>query len=45
MGKLKFDFDRKYLETIYITFIRPILEYADTVWDNCTQYEKDPKGG
>ena len=36
MRKLKFDFDRKSLETIYITFIRPILEYADTVWDNCT---------
>ena len=41
MRKLKFDFDRKSLETIYTTFIRPILEYADTVWDNCTQYEKE----
>ena len=34
-------FDRKSLETIYITFVRPILEYADTVWDNCAQYEKE----
>ena len=25
----------------YISFIRPILEYADIVWDNCTQYEID----
>ena len=41
MRKLKFDFDRKSLETIFTTFIRPILEYADTVWDNCTQYEKE----
>lgn len=22
-------------------FIRPLLEYGDVVWDNCTQYEKD----
>ena len=21
-------------------FIRPLLEYGDTIWDNCTQYEK-----
>ena len=28
------------LETIYLTFIRPILEYADVVWDICTNYEK-----
>ena len=41
MKKLKFDFDRKSLETVYLTFIRPILEYADVVWDNCTQYEKN----
>ena len=24
---------------IYISFIRPILEYSDVVWDNITQYE------
>ena len=41
MKKLKFDFDRKSLETVYLTFIRPILEYGDTIWDNCTQYEKN----
>ena len=40
MRKLKFEFDRKSLETIYLSFIRPILEYGDTIWDNCTQYEK-----
>ena len=32
-------FNRKSLQTIYFTFIRPILEYADVVWNNCTQYE------
>ena len=36
---LKFKLDRKTLEIIYLTFIRPILEYADVVWDNCYNYE------
>ena len=22
-----------------MSFIRPLLEYADVVWDNCAQYE------
>ena len=41
MRKLKFQLDRKSLETIYISFVRPLLEYADVVWDNCTQYESN----
>ena len=41
MRKLKFVLDRKSLQTIYFSFIRPLLEYADVVWDNCTQYEAD----
>ena len=40
MRKLKFEFDRKSLQIIYFSFIRPILEYGDSIWDNCTQYEK-----
>lgn len=40
MRKLKFKLDRKSLETIYTAFIRPLLEYGDVIWDNCTQYEK-----
>ena len=36
MRKLKYDLDRKALEVIYISFIRPELEYADVLWDNCT---------
>ena len=40
MRRLKICLDRKSLETIYLTFIRPILEYADVVLDNCTNYEK-----
>ena len=39
MRKLKFKLDRQSLQIIYFTFIRPILEYADAVWNNCTQYE------
>ena len=41
MRKLKYKLDTKSLETIYIAFIRPLLEYANVIWDNCTQYEKD----
>ena len=39
MRRLKFQLDRKSLQTIYISFIRPLLEYADVLWDNCTQQE------
>ena len=39
MRKLKFKLDRKSLKTIYFSFIRPLIEYADVVWNNCTQYE------
>ena len=24
---------------MYLSFIRPLLEYADVVWDNCTLNE------
>ena len=41
MRKLKFQLDRRSLEIIYTTFIRPILEYGNEIWDNCTQYEKE----
>ena len=41
MRKLKFKLDRKSLETIYLTFIRPILEYGDVLWDKRSQYEKN----
>ena len=40
MQKLKFELDRKSLENIYIAFTRPILEYGDITWDNCTQKQK-----
>ena len=40
MRRLKYELDRKSLEIIYTTFKRPILEYADVIWDNCSDYEK-----
>ena len=24
-----------------LSFIRPVLEYADVIWNNCTQYESN----
>ena len=39
MRKLKYLLDRDSLQTIYFSFIRPLLEYGDVVWDNCTDYE------
>ena len=39
MRKLKFKLDRRSLQTIYFSFIRPVIEYSDVVWDNCTFYE------
>ena len=39
MRKFKFTLDRQSLEKIYVSFIRPLLEYADVVLDNCTKYE------
>ena len=41
MRKLKFHLDRKSLDIIYTSFIRPILEYADVVWCNLTKYQED----
>ena len=38
MRKLKFKLKRNVLNNIYLTFIRPILEYADTVWQNIPDY-------
>ena len=38
MRKLKFILDRRSLELIYTSFIRSVLEYADMVWEKCSQY-------
>ena len=41
MRTLKFKVSRKSLEKIYHTFIRPLLEYCDAVWDNCSAENKN----
>ena len=33
MNALKFKLDRRSLETMYMAFVRPILEYGDVIWD------------
>ena len=38
---LKHQVSRKVLINIYLSFIRPVLEYADIVWNNCTLHESN----
>ena len=38
--KLKYKLDRRTLENIYFTFVRPRLEYASIIWDDCTEADK-----
>ncbi len=38
MRKLKYRLNRYNLSRIYLVFIRPKLEYASAVWDNCSIY-------
>ena len=44
LRSLMYKLDRKTLETVYISFIRPTLEYGDAIWDNCSKTEKDEIG-
>ena len=39
LRKIKFTLSKQALSNIYLTFIRPVLEYACEVWDGC--YERD----
>lgn len=41
MRMLKYKLKYKTLDNVYIYYLRPLLEYASTVWDSCRQYEKD----
>ena len=38
---LKFSLDRRTLQIMYFSFIRPTLEYGDMIWNNCPLYYKD----
>ena len=37
---LKYKLDRKTLESIYLTFVRPKLEYGSILFDDCTEQDK-----
>ena len=37
MQKLKYKLDRRTLENIYFTSVRPKLEYASIIWDDCIE--------
>ena len=34
LRKFKFRLDRKWLEKIFFSFVRPVIEYAEIIWDN-----------
>ena len=36
LRSLEFDLNRLSLERLYLIFVRPLLEYADVVWDTCS---------
>ena len=38
LRSLKFDLDRLTLQIMYFSFIRPVLEYGDIIFDNCPSY-------
>ena len=40
LQSLNYQLDRRALQTMYFSFVRPILEYADVIKDNCFDYEK-----
>ena len=40
LRSLKFKLDRKSLQTMYFSFVRPSIEYADIIWDNCPNIYK-----
>ena len=40
LRRKKFILDRRTLNKLYITYIRPLLEYGDTIWENCSLTNK-----
>ena len=41
MRKLKYTFSRQALNQMYISYVRPLLEYSSIVWDGCTEQDKN----
>lgn len=38
---LRYEINRESLIRIYFAFIRPVLEYSDVVWENCTNEQSN----
>ena len=41
MRTLKFRVSRTSLEKMYISYVRPLIEYSNSVWDNCSTESKN----
>ena len=41
MRKLKYSFSRQALNQVYISYVRPVLEYPSVVWDGCTNQDRN----
>ena len=40
LWKLKYSFSRQAINQMYVSFVRPLLEYLLIVWDECTEQDK-----
>ena len=40
LRKHKFNLDRRSLDEMYKVFIRPLIEYGNIIWDNCSKENK-----
>jgi hypothetical protein len=41
LKRFKFKLDRETLSKLYKSLIRPVMEYADVLWDGCSENESD----
>ena len=41
MRKLKYRFTRQALNQMYVSYVRPLLEYSSIVWDGCSDQDKN----
>jgi hypothetical protein len=39
LKSIEYRLDRSTLISLYKSLIRPVMEYADVIWDGCSEYE------